>query len=239
MEKIELAKMIKNIIDINTKHGRYFSYITSSLIILSLITFSIETIPDLSPVYYIYLDNIEFIILIFFSFEYVLRVVLSENKLKFIFSFFGIIDLVAILPFYLSVGLDLLSIRIFRLLRLFRAFKLLKYTSAIEKMVMAFKSIKEELILFMVTSSFLLYISAVGIYFFENEAQPEGFKSIFHSLWWSVTTLTTVGYGDLYPITVGGKIFTTFIVFIGLGIIAVPTGLFATALNNLVKEKPE
>ena len=63
------------------------------------------------------------------------------------------------------------------------------------------------------------------------------YKSIFHSLWWSVTTLTTVGYGDLYPITVGGKIFTTFIVFIGLGIIAVPTGLFATALNNLVKEK--
>ena len=229
--------VLKNITNVNTKEGTYFSYITSFLIIISLITFSVETIPDINPVYHAYLDNIEFIILIIFSFEYVLRVILSDNKIKFIFSFYGIIDLVAVLPFYLSIGFDLRSIRIFRLLRLFRAFKLLKYTSALDKMIMAFKSIKEELILFMVTSSFLLYISAVGIYFFENEAQPEGFKSIFHSLWWSVTTLTTVGYGDLYPITAGGKIFTTFIVFIGLGIIAVPTGLFATALNNLVKEK--
>lgn len=231
--------VLKNITNVNTKEGTYFSYITSFLIIISLITFSVETIPDINPVYLAYLDNIEFIILIIFSFEYVLRVILSDNKIKFIFSFYGIIDLVAVLPFYLSIGFDLRSIRIFRLLRLFRAFKLLKYTSALDKMIMAFKSIKEELILFMVTSSFLLYISAVGIYFFENEAQPEGFKSIFHSLWWSVTTLTTVGYGDLYPITAGGKIFTTFIVFIGLGIIAVPTGLFATALNNLVKEKSE
>ena len=135
--------VLKNITNVNTKEGTYFSYITSFLIIISLITFSVETIPDINPVYLAYLDNIEFIILIIFSFEYVLRVILSDNKIKFIFSFYGIIDLVAVLPFYLSIGFDLRSIRIFRLLRLFRAFKLLKYTSALDKMIMAFKSIKE------------------------------------------------------------------------------------------------
>ena len=78
----------------------------------------------------------------------------------------------------------------------------------------------------------LLYFAAVGIYYFENEAQPEHFASIFHSLWWSVETLTTVGYGDIAPVTVGGKIFTLFILLIGLGIVSVPAGLVASALGK-------
>lgn len=77
----------------------------------------------------------------------------------------------------------------------------------------------------------LLYLSAVGIYYFENEAQPEVFKSIFHSLWWALATLTTVGYGDIYPITVGGKIFTFFVLIIGVGIVAIPAGLIASAIT--------
>ena len=81
-------------------------------------------------------------------------------------------------------------------------------------------------------TSFLLYLSAVGIYYFENAAQPEKFKSVFHSLWWAVTTLTTVGYGDMYPITTGGKLFSTLIVFLGLGLVAVPSGLLATAFSK-------
>ena len=80
----------------------------------------------------------------------------------------------------------------------------------------------------------MLYVSSVGIYYFENEAQPEQFKSVFHSMWWAVATLTTVGYGDVYPITLGGKLFTTFIVFIGMGLVAVPTGLLASALAKTI-----
>ena len=80
-------------------------------------------------------------------------------------------------------------------------------------------------------------MSATGIYYFENEAQPEIFKSIFHCLWWAITTLTTVGYGDMFPITLGGRVFTTFIVIIGLGVIAVPTGLFASSLTNILNRK--
>ena len=84
----------------------------------------------------------------------------------------------------------------------------------------------------MTLSCIILYLSAAGIFFFENKAQPEVFTSIFHSLWWAVSTLTTVGYGDIYPITVGGKIFTFFILMIGLGIVAVPTGLLSSALSK-------
>ena len=229
--------MLKKLIDIDTSPGKYFSNFISFLIVISLVTFSIETIPELDPVYYLYLGYIEIAIVLIFTFEYLLRLALLEKRLKFIFSFYGLIDLVAILPFYLSTSLDLRTLRIFRLLRLFRAFKLLRYTNAINTIRNAVYEIKEELIIFLIASIFLLYVSATGIYYFENEAQPEAFKSIFHSLWWAVATLTTVGYGDVYPITVGGKIFTTIIVFIGLGVVAVPTGLFASSLTNILNRK--
>ena len=119
---------------------------------------------------------------------------------------------------------------------MFRIFKLLKYNSAIDRLLFAFREIKKELFIFLIATIFLLYVSSVGIYYFENEAQPEQFKSVFHSMWWAVATLTTVGYGDVYPITLGGKLFTTFIVFIGMGLVAVPTGLLASALAKTIGE---
>lgn len=95
----------------------------------------------------------------------------------------------------------------------------------------ALKIAKEELILFSIVAVILLYLSAVGIFYFEGKAQPDVFKSVFHSLWWAVVTLTTVGYGDAYPVTIGGKMFTFFVLTIGLGVVAVPTGLVASALS--------
>ena len=172
-----------------------------------------------------------------FSVEYLLRIWLSNKKLAYIFSFFGIIDLVAILPFYLSAGIDLRSIRVLRLMRVFRILKLAHYSDAITTFQNAFNHIRRELAVFGAFSLLILYIASVGIYIFEHEAQPEAFGSIFDCLWWSIVTLTTVGYGDSFPVTVGGKVFTSFIVIIGLGIIAVPTGLFASALSKAVKDK--
>jgi len=122
-------------------------------------------------------------------------------------------------------------------MRLFRILKLANYSQAIQTFQRAYNHIKAELTVFGVFSILILYISSLGIYIFENEAQPEQFGSIFDALWWSIVTLTTVGYGDAFPITVGGKIFTSLIVTIGLGIIAVPTGLFASALSKTIKEK--
>lgn len=223
--------------DHDTVAGRFFDLFIQSLIILSLISFSIETLPELDSSTIRILRQFEILSVAVFTVEYLLRTAVADHKLKFIFSFYGLVDLVAILPFYLSTGVDLRSIRVFRLLRLFRIVKLLRYSSAIRRFRLAFISIKEELIVFIAATAFLLYASSVGIYYFEHEAQPETFTSIFHCLWWSVATLTTVGYGDAYPITVGGKIFTFIMLMVSLGIIAVPTGLIASALTKVIADE--
>ena len=151
------------------------------------------------------------------------------------FSFYGLIDLFAILPFYLSLGIDLRTLRILRLFRLFRIIKLARYSKALKRFQMALKIAKEELLIFFAATILLLFITGAGIYMFENPAQPEVFTSIFSSLWWAVATLTTVGYGDIYPITAGGKIFTFLILMIGLGIVAVPSGVLASSLAEARK----
>lgn len=231
---------LKSIIeDDSTKLGRVFDLAIQFLIILSLVCFSIETLPNISEELRGILRVIETITVIIFTVEYLLRILVSDRKLKFVFSFYGVVDLVAILPFYLSTGLDLRAIRAFRVFRLLRSFKLLRYSKAMDRFQAAIKLAKEELILYMSMTLILLYLSAAGIYFFENKAQPEAFSSIFSSLWWAVTTMTTVGYGDVYPITVGGRVFTFFVLMIGLGIVAVPTGLIASALLKVRESEDE
>jgi voltage-gated potassium channel len=224
-----LRDMLENT---ESRKGRYFSFFIQGMIILSLITFSIETLPGLSPGSRKTLRWIEYVTVAIFTVEYVLRIAVSEKPVKFIFSFLGIVDLMAILPFYVATGIDLRSIRVVRLLRIFRLFKLFRYSQAILRFRRAFAMVKHELLLYLVATFFLLYLSSVGIYYFEHPAQPENFRSIFHSMWWAIATLTTVGYGDIYPITTGGKIFTFFILMLGLGIIAVPSGLLASALTK-------
>ncbi len=230
-----IGKLRKIIEDTDTLSGRIFDLFIQILIAISIISFTIETLPDLSSSTRSILNIIEVSIVIFFTIEYLLRVIVAEHKLKHIFKFSTIIDLLAVLPFYLSTGLDLRSLRIFRLFRIARVLKLVRFTNAIDHFSRAYKEIKDELEVFFIAMIFLLYLSAVGIYYFENPAQPELFSSIFHSLWWAVTTLTTVGYGDMFPITAGGKLFTFFVLFIGLGIVAVPTGLISTALSKTNK----
>ncbi len=216
--------------------GKIFSFTVQILIIVSLVTFSIDTLPELPANVKQALHFIEVITVTIFTLEYLLRIIIAEGKTRFIFSFYGLVDLAAILPFYISSGLDLRSVRIFRLLRLVRILKLFKYNQAIKRFHRALIIVKEELILFGFVALIMLFLSAVGIYHFENVAQPEQFKSVFHSLWWAVTTLTTVGYGDMFPVTTGGKLFTFFVLMIGLGIVAVPTGLVASALAQAREE---
>lgn len=229
--------IIHELLNSGTKRGRFFAFFIQFLIIVSLVLFSIGTLPDLSELTNNILYKIEIGIVVVFTVEYLLRVYTAKNKLKFIFSFFGIVDLFAILPFYLSTGLDLRSLRIFRLLRLITILKLFRYSKAIRRFHRALIIAKEELILFSCVAIILLYLSAVGIYYFEHSAQPEQFKSVFHSLWWAVVTLTTVGYGDIYPITAGGRVFTFGVLMVGLGIVAVPTGLISSALSQARNEE--
>ena len=224
---------LRRIVEENdTPAGRLFDITIQSLIALSLVSFSVGTIPDLSDGLKRALWWTEVCTVAIFTAEYLLRVLVARNKYRFVFSFLGLVDLAAILPFYLASGVDLRSIRAFRLLRLFRAVKLLRYSKATRRFHRAFFLAKEELVLFFSVALVLFYFAAVGIYHFENPAQPEAFRSIFHSLWWAAVTLTTVGYGDIYPITTGGKLFTVIILMVGLGVVAVPSGLMASALSE-------
>lgn len=231
-----MKTIIKNLLENpETSHGRIFAITIQFLIVVSLVTFSIDTLPDLSTNVVAVLQIIEIVTVIIFTCEYLLRLVVADNRIGFIFSFYGIIDLIAILPFYIASGIDLRTVRIFRL---FRILKIFRYSKTINRFHRALLIAKDELIVFSFVALIFLYLAAVGIYYFEHETQPEQFKSIFHSLWWAVVTLTTVGYGDIYPITVGGRIFTFFVLIIGLGVVAVPTGIVASALSQAHNKEP-
>ncbi len=218
--------------DNTSKYGRVFDYFIQALILLSLVAFSIETLPDLSMRTKSWLNTFEAICGIVFSFEYLMRIYVAKKPLKYIFSFYGLIDLVAILPFVMQGPVDLRAIRAFRIFIIFRALKLIRYNRALNRIHIASRIVKEEIILFLLVTTIFIFLASAGIYFFENQAQPEVFTSVFHSAWWAVVTLTTVGYGDVYPITIGGKIFTFFILLIGVGIVTIPAGLVATALSK-------
>ena len=173
-----------------------------------------------------------------FTVEYVLRVATAPRKLRHVFSFYGIVDLLAILPFYISaVGVDLYLLRIVRMFRVLGIFKLFRYHQAMNRFAKALALAKEEIVVYLLATTMVLYLSAAGIYYFENPTQPEAFSSIVHCLWWAVTTLTTVGYGDIYPVTVGGKVFTFVVLMCGLGIVAVPAGLISAALSKVRQDE--
>jgi len=225
--------VLKEIIENNsTPKGKLFDYFIQALIVLSLISLSIETLPDLSTSTREFLYKFEVTCIIIFSIEYLLRVFVADKPLNYIFSFYGVIDLIAIVPFFFPNPVDLRFLRIFRIFRIFRALKLIRYNRAISRFNIAIKLVKEELVLFLIVTVMMVFIVSFGIYYFENEAQPEAYKSVFHSMWWSIVTLTTVGYGDIYPITLGGKIFTFFVLIIGIGVVTIPAGLVATSLSK-------
>ncbi|MCA9664084.1 MAG: ion transporter [Myxococcales bacterium] len=229
----DIMERLRTIVEgTDTPAGRTFDLVVQALILASLATFTLETIPGLSAQTKYVLDVVEVVAVVLFSLEYALRVTVSRPVWKYSLSGFGLIDLAAILPFYLRLGIDLRSVRVLRVLRLFRILKLVRYSKAIANVRAALKSVRSELVVFMVATVLVLYIAAVGIYYCEHEAQPKAFASIPHCLWWAVATMTTVGYGDVYPITPAGRIFTFLILMLGLGVVAVPTGLVSSALTR-------
>lgn len=227
---------------LNGEHPRWghtFEIAIQVLILFSIISLTIETVPNLPAWVRGFLSAIELVIVAIFTVEYGLRLYAAKSAWRYATSFWGIIDLLAILPYFLALGLDLRGVRAFRVLRLLQVFKLFRYGQAGERLVGAFDRVKAELMIFGVVALIVVYLSAVGLYFFENEAQPEAFASIPHALWWSIVTLTTVGYGDVYPITLGGRMFTGIVLVLGLGAVAVPTGLMASALTEIRREEKE
>ena len=159
-----------------------------------------------------------------------------ENRRAFVFGFHGIVDLLAILPFYLAFALDLRGLRMLRLVRLL---KLVRFDAALGRMARAFVAAREELAISLLVLGVIVYFAAFGIFYFEHAAQPEKFTSMMDALWGAVATVTTVGYGDIDPITVGGRLFTFVVLIASLGLVAAPTGIFASALLSVRSELPE
>lgn len=207
------------------------------LVVANLVALAFETLPTLSPFWREALWTFEVLCAAVYTVEYGVRLYLARPRIKYVTSFYGIIDLLAILPFWLMAAFNLQAVRAFRLLRLLRLFKLVRYTNAVHRFRRAFVIARDDLVLFGVIALIVLYLSAIGIYHFEHDAQPERFSSVFDSLWWALATLTTVGYGDIYPVTAGGRLFTFIVLVCGLGVIAVPSGLLASALSRVRAEE--
>lgn len=223
---------------LNGRHaglGHYIELFLSGVIIYSTIEMGLVTLPDLPLWMREFFLASDIVIIAIFTLEYVLRLLTAPNKAAYAFGFYGIVDILSIAPFYLALiflgfGFDLRALRALRLLRLARLFKLTRYTTAIDRMAAAWRAVKQEIIAFSITAVIVLYVCALVIYQCEHDAQPKAFASVFDAMWWAAVTLTTVGYGDIYPITPLGRLFTVFILFVALGIIAVPTGLVASAM---------
>jgi voltage-gated potassium channel len=234
--------MLKNLRSIveesDSRLGLLFNLSVQFVIVVSLVVVSLETLPELDERSLALLQIIEVAVVCLFTLEYILRLLVTKKKIEFIFSFWGMIDLLAILPYYLvffGFGFELIMLRAFRLLRIVRVLKLARYSKSIARLGMALSIAKEDLLLALGGASIMLYVASFGIYQFENAAQPEKFASIFDSLWWALATLTTVGYGDIYPITLGGKVFTGVILMIGLGVVALPAAIITSALTEARK----
>ena len=212
--------------------GRLPLILLYGAILISITVLTIQTVPDLSPKARTALFVLNVTLSILFAVEYGIRVWSAENRLRYVFSFWGIIDFLSILPMVTLLWPDSAVLRILHIFRALRLLHLGRMNKAIDKFAHALLSIREDLIVFVALSSIVLFLAAVGIYHFERSAQPDVFGSIPQSIWWAIVTLTTVGYGDAAPITLGGRVFTSFILLIGLGIVAIPAGLITAALLN-------
>jgi voltage-gated potassium channel len=218
------------------------------LILLNLLAVVLETEPALAEKYGIYFHWFDVFSVVIFSIEYILRVwsCTYETKynhwfwgrLKYMVSWGALIDLVAILPFYVGMAklFDLRELRLLRLLRLLRIFRLTSYMKSAQVIANVFKNKFQELLISLVLTTGLIIIASCLIYFAEHNAQPEKFGSIPRTLWWSVVTLATIGYGDLVPITVAGKILTGIIALAGVAFFALPAGIITAGFLEEIRK---
>jgi voltage-gated potassium channel len=211
----------------NTKAGRLFDLILLALILLSVLIVMMETVKGFDNKYHDYLVLMEWIITGLFTIEYLLRIISIKKPISYIFSFYGIIDLVAILPMYLSVffvGTSIFSVvRALRLLRLFKILNNPQFNSQSLHLKKAIKASQGKIVVFI----YFVLISTIiiGSIMYLVEGEESGFTSIPASIYWTIVTLTTVGYGDISPITPLGQFIASFVMILGYGIIAVPTGI--------------
>ena len=222
------------IYEADTKGGKLFDVILLIAIIASILLVMLESIESFDAKYHTFLDISEWVITLLFSLEYILRLISIKKPFKYIFSFYGIVDLLSTIPKYLSfifVGSHhLAALRALRLLRVFRILKLTRYVSASNTLLVALRSSRAKIAVFLFFVVIVCIILGTIMYMIEGE--ENGFTSIPRSVYWAIVTLTTVGFGDIAPQTPLGQFIASIIMILGYGIIAIPTGIVSSEISK-------
>lgn len=245
-----MKKRIFQIIEKAEEHDRLskiFDNILLIIIAFNVLAIILESYDSLSIKYNYVFRYIEVVSIIIFSIEYILRVWTANLKypqysgvkarIKYFFTFMALIDLFAILPFYLPmlIPVDLRFLRMIKLTRVLRVFKLNRYSRALNTISKVMREKKDELFTTIFIMIFIIVISSTLIYYIEHDQQPEAFPNIVASFWWAIATLTTVGYGDVYPITGIGKVLASIIALTGIGLVALPTGIISSGFISIIQ----
>jgi voltage-gated potassium channel len=226
------------IFESNTPAGKLFDIALLIIILFSVLLVILESVPSIDKKYGQLLTLLEWLITIIFSAEYLVRIIITRFPKKYIFSFFGIIDFLAIIPTYISLILTgaqgLMVIRAIRLLRVFRILKLTRYTNEGAMIVQALKASRTKISVFIFGISMIIIV--IGTLMYLIEGAESGFTSIPISIYWTIVTLTTVGYGDITPLTDFGKFVSAIVMILGYAIIAVPTGIVTTEMAQTYRK---
>jgi voltage-gated potassium channel len=227
------VKIHEIIFEADTKEGKLFDVVLLLLILISIIATMLETVNSIRDEHGELLLVIEWIATIFFTIEYILRIYSSKEPLAYIFSFYGVVDLLSIFPTYLSVlypsTRSLAVIRSLRLLRVFRVLKLGQFLTAYESLKDAVKESKNKIFVFLAMVVIIVFIVGSLMYVIEGN-QVSGFDNIPISVYWAIVTVTTVGYGDIAPVTPLGQVFASILMIVGYAIIAIPTGIVGAGI---------
>lgn len=231
-------KLRKIIFGVGTPVGRTFDIVLLYAILLSVGVVMLESVKHIRDQYESILYGIEWVFTILFSIEYIARIYSAKNRWKYIFSFYGIIDLISTIPSYIGLFVvgtkPFIFLRAFRLLRVFRIFNLPQYIKGSQTLIAGLKASKGKIVVFMIVV--LTMVMIVGGLMYIIEGEQNGFTSIPRSIYWAIVTITTVGYGDISPKTEFGQLLASFLMLIGYAIIAVPSGIVTASVINL-KEK--
>jgi len=223
----------------DTRAGKMFDLALLVAIGISVAGVMMESVESFRTAHPLLLGNLEWIFTILFTLEYIVRLLCVRTPWGYVFSFFGVIDLLAFLPSYIDLiiptGNYFFMIRVLRLLRVFRILKLARYLEESRTLVTALRASRPKITVFLFTV--VVIVLVVGTLMYLIEGDENGFDSIPHGIYWAIVTLTTVGYGDITPHTVLGRVLASFIMIMGYGIIAVPTGIFSVELHQAVQMK--
>jgi len=234
-------KIHEIIFEADTFYGKLFDIVLLITIVSSVVAVMLESIDSIHQQYGDILRIFEWIVTILFTIEYFLRIYAVNKPLKYIFSFMGIIDLLAIIPTYLififPAAHFFTVVRSIRLIRVFRVFKLSHYLRGAHTMQIALRSSRPKIVVFLLSVMILVIVLGTLMYIIEGSSDTKGFDNIPNSIYWAIVTLTTVGYGDVFPATVFGKVVASFIMILGYGIIAVPTGIVTAEFSRKKREK--